>query len=180
MLGEFMFFISIIKIKYHLLSYPWHCGTPENLIRLESEMQVSYDMINYPSPSLQFCTTRWFNALYRNFQLLHNLEILEFQSARYHQWIPYIVSIAGKLAKSDYKSDHLNFLSSDFSPLLTCTRATEETMNSSLMILVVVGVALLGWAEAGCSQDGCCYCHKEQGYILTEGLYQEDCNYGCK
>ena len=39
MLRELMFsisiIISVIKVKYHLLSDLWHCGTPENLIRLE-------------------------------------------------------------------------------------------------------------------------------------------------
>ena len=53
-------------------------------------------------------------------------------------------------------------------------------MNSSLMILLVVGVALLGWAEAGCNQDGCCYCHNDEGYVLTHGTYKVDCDDGCK
>ena len=46
--------------------------------------------------------------------------------------------------------------------------------------MLVVSVLLLGEAEAGCNQNGCCYCHKDQGYVLTSGLYQEDCDYGCE
>merc|ERR1711973_563142 len=70
----------------------------------------------------------------------------------------------------------------DFSPLLTCTRATEETMNSSLMILLVVGVALLGWAEADCNDNGCCFCHQDEGYVITHGDWKEACDrrYKCR
>ena len=46
--------------------------------------------------------------------------------------------------------------------------------------MLVVSVLLLGEAEAGCNQNGCCYCHKDQGYVLTSGLYQDDCDYGCE
>merc|ERR1711972_52710 len=52
-------------------------------------------------------------------------------------------------------------------------------MNSKIYIAVlVVAALLLGEAEAGCNQNGCCYCHKDQGYVITSGLYQEDCDYG--
>merc|ERR1712154_362993 len=67
----------------------------------------------------------------------------------------------------------------DFPRLLDSRRAKQsKTMNSKMLILLFVGAVLLGWAEAGCNQDGCCYCHKEQGYVLQDGLYQEDCDYG--
>merc|ERR1711936_352418 len=56
-------------------------------------------------------------------------------------------------------------------------------MNSKIYIAVlVVSVLLLGEAEAGCNQKGCCYCHSDQGYVLTSGLYKVncDCGYHCR
>ena len=43
-----------------------------------------------------------------------------------------------------------------------------------------VAVALLAGVEAGCGQFGCCYCHKEQGYVINQGQFQSDCDTGCE
>jgi len=48
-----------------------------------------------------------------------------------------------------------------------------------LIVAVFVAVALLAGIEAGCGQFGCCYCHKDEGYVINQGrYYQTDCDAG--
>ena len=44
----------------------------------------------------------------------------------------------------------------------------------------MVVVALLSGAEAGCAKNGCCFCNKDEGYVINMGLYKTDCDAGCE
>ena len=49
------------------------------------------------------------------------------------------------------------------------------------MILVLFGVlSVMTGVEAGCNYNGCCYCHKYNGHVITHGEYAVDCDIGCK
>ena len=44
-------------------------------------------------------------------------------------------------------------------------------MHLKLLLLLVVVLVMVPWAEAGCSHTGCCYCNNN-GDVVTHGRYR--------
>ena len=57
----------------------------------------------------------------------------------------------------------------------------KEPKNMIFILIVMFAVlSVLTKVEAGCNFNGCCYCHKYNGHVITHGEYKEDCDWGCK
>ena len=50
--------------------------------------------------------------------------------------------------------------------------------TSQLLCLSLLLVAFASLTEAGCDQNGCCYCNGQSGRVIYTGIYKPDCNPG--
>ena len=114
--------------------------------------------------------------------------------------IPLLLHTSGNSKRSGIKADHLYCSVSLYSTNnLFCSTTTSREfsvcnskfllevrkrfylMDKNYVILVLFGVlSVMTGVEAGCNYNGCCYCHKYNGHVITHGEYAVDCDIGCK